>query len=205
MPLVPTDFFEAEAWTRGFRRVAGLDEVGCGPLAGPVVAAAVILPRGWSVQGVRDSKRLTEQQRERLYVEITRTAIAWSVGVVEAGVIDAVNIRQAARLAMAEAVTRLLPSSDYLLLDAMGLPGLKIEQRAIIKGDGLCLSIAAASIIAKVTRDRLMAEAHVRFPKYGFLAHKGYGTAEHLRQLRRYGPCELHRRTFQPVHKAMSR
>jgi ribonuclease HII len=124
------------------------------------------------------------------------------VGIVDAQTIDAVNIIEATRLAMAHAVEHLSPPADYLLLDAMTLSAVRTEQRMVVKGDGLCLSIAAASIIAKVTRDRLMAEAHVRFPEYGFLSHKGYGTPEHLRRLRRYGPCELHRRSFRPVREA---
>lgn len=202
MPLVPDNVFECEARTRGFRRVAGVDEAGRGPLAGPVVAAAVILPRGCRLEGLRDSKLLSEGQRERLYAAIRRMARGIGVGVVEAKLIDERNIFEATRLAMAQAVRGLSPPPDYLLLDAMTLPMVPTEQRAVIKGDGLCLSIAAASVIAKVTRDRLMAEAHARFPEYGFLAHKGYGTAEHLRQLRRLGPCELHRRSFRPVREA---
>jgi ribonuclease HII len=182
--------------------VAGVDEAGRGPLAGPVVAAAVILPRGCRLEGLRDSKLLSEGQRERLYAAIRRMARGIGVGVVEAKLIDERNIFEATRLAMAQAVRGLSPPPDYLLLDAMTLPMVPTEQRAVIKGDGLCLSIAAASVIAKVTRDRLMAEAHARFPEYGFLAHKGYGTAEHLRQLRRLGPCELHRRSFRPVREA---
>jgi ribonuclease HII len=202
VPLTPDEVFECEAWTRGFRRVAGLDEVGCGPLAGPVVAAAVILPRRCrALIGLRDSKRLNELQRERFYEVIRRVAVGCGVGIIEAKVIDAVNIRQAARLAMEYAVRQLSPPPDFLILDAIRLPQVRIEQRMVIKGDGLCLSVAAASVIAKVTRDRLMAEADVRFPQYGFLAHKGYGTAEHLRSLRRYGPCTLHRRSFRPVRK----
>jgi ribonuclease HII len=206
VPLTPDDVFECEAWTRGFRRIAGLDEVGCGPLAGPVVAAAVIIPRRCgALIGLRDSKRLTEEQRESFYQVITDVAIGVGVGIVDAQVIDAVNIRQAARLAMEDALTQLSPPPDFLILDAIRLPRVLIEQRMVIKGDGLCLSVAAASVIAKVTRDRLMVEADRRFPKYRFLAHKGYGTAEHLRLLRRYGPCPLHRRSFRPIRKVAVR
>lgn len=204
MPLVPDDLFECEAWTRGFRRVAGVDEAGRGPLAGPVVAAAVILPRRCRLEGLRDSKLLSEAQRERLYACLLEVAAGIGVGIVDAKTIDARNILEATRLAMVQAVQRLSPPADYLLLDAISLPAVYTEQRMVVKGDGLCLSIAAASIIAKVTRDRLMAEAHARFPEYGFLSHKGYGTVEHLRRLRRYGPCELHRRSFRPVREAGS-
>ena len=199
MLLEPDDRFEREAWVRGFRRVAGVDEAGRGPLAGPVVAAAVILPRRWRQEGLRDSKLLSEGQRERLYARIVDTAVAVGVGVVDAQMIDTHNILEATRLAMGQAVRQLSPLPDYLVLDAVVLPAVLLEQRLVIKGDGLCVSVAAASVVAKVTRDRLMAEAHARFPEYGFLTHKGYGTAEHLRQLQRLGPCELHRRSFRPV------
>ena len=201
----PDDLFECEAWTRGFRRVAGVDEAGRGPLAGPVVAAAVILPRRCRLEGLRDSKLLSERQREHLYARLLTAAVDIGVGVVDAEVIDALNILEATRLAMVQAVHHLTPAPDYLLLDAIVLPGVAAEQRAVIKGDRLCRSIAAASIVAKVLRDRLMVRAHVRYPQYGFLAHKGYGTAEHLRQLERYGPCELHRRSFAPVREAAVR
>ena len=205
MSLDPDDLFECEAWTRGFRRVAGVDEAGRGPLAGPVVAAAVILPRRCRLEGLRDSKLLSERQREHLYARLLTAAVDIGVGVVDAEVIDALNILEATRLAMVQAVHHLIPAPDYLLLDAIVLPGVAAEQRAVIKGDRLCRSIAAASIVAKVLRDRLMVRAHVRYPQYGFLAHKGYGTAEHLRQLERYGPCELHRRSFAPVREVAVR
>ena len=205
MPLDPDDAFECEAWTRGFRRVAGVDEAGRGPLAGPVVAAAVVLPRRCRLDGLRDSILLSERQREHVYAQLLTAAVDIGVGVVDAGVIDALNILEATRLAMVQAVRHLTPCPDYLLLDAVVLPGMAVEQRAVIKGDRLCRSIAAASIVAKVLRDRLMVRAHVRYPQYGFLAHKGYGTAEHLRQLQRYGPCDLHRRSFAPVREAAVR
>ena len=206
MPLTPDEIFECEAWTRGFRRIAGLDEVGCGPLAGPVVAAAVILPRRCrALIGLRDSKRLNEKQRENFYELIRDVAFGFGVGIVDAKIIDAVNIRQAARRAMEQALRQLSPPPDFLILDAIRLPNVTIEQRMVIKGDGLCMSIAAASVLAKVTRDRLMVEAHRRFPEYGFQAHKGYGTAEHLRCLRRFGPCALHRRSFMPIRKVLER
>ena len=155
--------------------------------------------------GLRDSKRLNELQRERFYELIRDVAFGFGVGIVDAKIIDAVNIRQAARRAMEQALLQISPPPDFLILDAIRLPNVAIEQRMVIKGDGLCVSIAAASILAKVTRDRLMVEAHRRFPQYGFLGHKGYGTAEHLRSLRRYGPCSLHRRSFLPIRKALER
>ena len=205
MPLTADELFECEAWVRGFRRIAGLDEVGCGPLAGPVVAAAVILPRRCrALVGLRDSKRLNERQREAFYALIMDVAFGFGVGIVDAKIIDAVNIRQAARRAMQQALLQLSPPPDFLILDAIRLPDVAIEQRMVIKGDGLCMSVAAASVLAKVTRDRLMVEAHRRFPQYGFLTHKGYGTAEHLRCLRRYGPCSLHRRSFLPIRRFMA-
>lgn len=204
--LTPDDIFECEAWTRGFRRVAGRDEVGCGPLAGPVVAAAVILPRRCrALIGLRDSKRLSVEKREYYYQVITNVALGLGVGIVDAEIIDVVNIRQAARLAMEHALTQIAPSPDFLILDAIRLPRVVLEQRMIIKGDGLCMSVAAASVIAKVTRDRLMVAADRDYPQYGFVEHKGYATAEHLRRLRRYGPCPLHRQSFHPVHKATRR
>jgi ribonuclease HII len=206
VPLTPDEVFECEAWARGFRRIAGLDEVGCGPLAGPVVAAAVILPRRCrTLLGLRDSKRLNERQREAFYELIREVAFGFGVGIVDEKIIDSVNIRQAARRAMQQALLQLSPPPDFLILDAIRLPEVAIEQRMVIKGDGLCMSIAAASVLAKVTRDRLMAEAHRRFPQYGFLTHKGYATAEHLRSLRRYGPCSLHRRSFSPIRKVLPR
>lgn len=205
MPRDPSEAFEDEAWARGFRRVAGVDEAGRGPLAGPVVAAAVILPRRCRLDGIRDSKLLSERQREQVYTQLLTVAVDIGVGVVDAGAIDALNILEATRLAMVQAVRHLTPGPEYLLLDAMVLPGLAAEQRAVIKGDRLCRSIAAASVVAKVLRDRLMVRAHVRYPQYGFLTHKGYGTAEHLHRLQQYGPCALHRRSFAPVREAVVR
>jgi ribonuclease HII len=201
----PDELFECEAWARGFRRVAGVDEAGRGPLAGPVVAAAVVLPRRCRLEGLRDSKLLSERQREQVYARLLTAAVDVGVGVVDAGVIDTLNILEATRLAMLQAIRHLTPAPDYLLLDAVVLSGIAAEQRAVIKGDRLCLSIAAASIVAKVLRDRLMVRAHAQYPQYGFLAHKGYGTAEHLRQLQRYGPCALHRRSFAPVREVAVR
>jgi ribonuclease HII len=199
----PADEFEQEARRCGYRRIAGIDEAGRGPLAGPVVAAAVILPVHVRLVGVDDSKQLSEAERERLYPAILEKAVGVGIGVADAGEIDTLNILEATRLAMRRAIENVAPSPDYLLTDAVILPEVRIPLRPIIKGDALSLSIAAASIIAKVTRDRLMADYHERFPQYNFLSHKGYGTAEHLQMLAQFGPCSIHRRTFAPVREAI--
>jgi ribonuclease HII len=195
----PTDFFEAEARWCGYRRVAGLDEAGRGPLAGPVVAAAVILPRRCLFQGLNDSKLVAEPDRERLYGDIIERALGVGIGLASEREIDALNILEATKLAMRRAIQALAPLPDFLLIDALFLPSVPLPQRPIIKGDGLSVSIAAASIMAKVTRDRLMRDYHRRYPQYNFQSHKGYSTAEHLRLLEEYGPCEIHRRHFRPV------
>jgi ribonuclease HII len=192
--------YERAARDAGFFRIAGLDEAGRGPLAGPVVAAAVILPPDLLLPGVADSKQLTERQREQMFDDILRMAVASGIGVVDERTIEAVNIREAALLAMERALRDLAPPPDYLLIDGnCMLTRMSLPQRAIVKGDCLSHSIAAASILAKVTRDRLMLELHERHPQYNFRKHKGYGTPEHLALLRRHGPCEAHRRTFEPV------
>lgn len=195
----PTEEFERAARLCGYRRIAGIDEAGRGPLAGPVVAAAVVLPTRCRLAGIDDSKRLSEEERNRLYVAILDQAVGMGIGSAEVNEIDRLNILEATRLAMRRAIEQLAPSPDYLLIDAVTLPGISISVRPIIKGDALSLSIAAASIIAKVTRDRLMAKYHDMFPEYDFLSHKGYCTTGHLRRLARYGPCSIHRRTFMPV------
>lgn len=201
--MEPTDLFETEAQRCGYRLVAGLDEAGRGPLAGPVVAAAVILPRRCQLAGLNDSKQLTETERERLYDEIRRRAVGIGVGQASEREIDAMNILEATRLAMCRAIQVLPVMPDYLLLDAIELSAVSLPQRAIIKGDTLSMSIAAASVIAKVTRDRLMGDYHRQYPQYNFQAHKGYGTAEHLRMLAAHGPCAIHRRSFRPVGEAV--
>lgn len=195
----PTDEFELEARRCGYRRIAGLDEAGRGPLAGPVVAAAVVLPSRCRLIGCDDSKQLSDSEREALYAVIAERAAGIGIGSATEEEIDRLNILEATRLAMYRAVEALSPQPDCLLIDAVNLPGCGISSRSIIKGDALSLSIAAASIVAKVTRDRLMAEYHRVFPHYNFLSHKGYGTEEHLKQLEAYGPCAIHRRTFAPV------
>lgn len=195
----PGEEFEVEARRRGFRVIAGLDEAGRGPLAGPVVAAAVILPRGCRLIGLNDSKQVSPADRERLFEEIQAHALGVGIGEASATEIDRINILQATRLAMSRALEALLPQPDWLLLDALVLPSLSIPQRPIIKGDRLSVSIAAASIIAKVYRDRRMGEYHQLFPQYEFHVHKGYGTSRHLSLLKELGPCRIHRQSFRPL------
>ena len=195
----PTDFFEISARARGFRRIAGVDEAGRGPLAGPVVAAAVILPHRWSLDLLDDSKLLSEEKRRALYATITAKAQAWAIGTASEQEIDQLDILKATRLASCRAIRGLHVLPDYLLLDALQLPTVPIPQRPIVKGDQLSFTIAAASIIAKVSRDGIMRTYHERFPEYQFHLHKGYPTPEHLRRLRQFGPCPGHRRSFRPV------
>lgn len=182
----------------GYSRVAGVDEVGRGCLAGPVVAAAVVLDPERPIRGLRDSKLLTPAGRERLYGEIVQCAADWSLDAVEADAIDRINIHNAALLAMRGAVTRLLPPPDFVLVDGFPLPELRIPQRAVVKGDRACAAIAAASIIAKVTRDRQMRRLHAEDPRFGFDRHKGYATPQHLAAIARYGAAPAHRRSFRP-------
>ncbi|MEK6684540.1 MAG: ribonuclease HII [Nitrospirota bacterium] len=191
--------FERIGFEQGFQRIAGLDEAGRGPLAGPVVAAAVILPKDLVLPGLRDSKKLTVLQRERFFEEINRRAAAVGVGIVDPEVIDRINILKATHLAMTRALAHLTVTPDYLLIDALTLPGLQTPQKALIRGDDLSQTIAAASVIAKVTRDRLMLEYDRLYPEYHFRSHKGYGTAEHLDALDHFGPCPIHRMTFRRV------
>ncbi|HEY79097.1 MAG TPA: ribonuclease HII [Dehalococcoidia bacterium] len=202
MLKTPSFAEERDLQERGYRFVAGIDEAGRGPLAGPVVAAAVILPcplaAPWLSQ-VRDSKQLLPARRESLFQYIQETAIAIGVGTVPHDVIDHRGIVHATRLAMQQAIERLSPPADYLLIDYLRLPGVPIPQKAITNGDTLCFSIACASIVAKVTRDRLMRETDSIYPGYGFAQHKGYGTRKHLACLRRLGPSPVHRRSFRPV------
>lgn len=191
--------YERKLAAIGFRRIAGIDEAGRGPLAGPVVAAAVILPWRRPIAGVRDSKVVPPVERERLYYQILQSAVAVGVGMVEPRDIERVNVLQATIGAMEQAVSRLSISPDALLVDAVSLRRLALPQRAVIRGDALSYVIAAASIVAKVTRDHLMDDYHRRYPRYGFRTHKGYGTPAHLDCLARYGPCPIHRRTFRGV------
>jgi ribonuclease HII len=191
--------YEAQAWRAGLVRVAGIDEAGRGPLAGPVVAAAVVLTSDRRVKKLCDSKLLTPERREELFEDITGRAVAVGVGIVDHATIDRVNILQATILAMLEALRGLSVAPDLVITDFVKLPGLSCPQRNLVDGDQRCASVAAASIIAKVTRDRMMLEADKQFPEYGFARHKGYATADHLAALDRLGPCALHRRTFSGV------
>jgi ribonuclease HII len=193
--------FEEKARRQGFQVIAGLDEAGRGPLAGPVVAAAVVLPRTRSMQGVADSKTLKAEQREKALSLIRKGALGIGVGIVEAEEIDRLNILQASLKAMELALQDLSLSPDCLLIDGLHTLRLPLNQQAIIKGDGRCLSIAAASIVAKVTRDRLMVDYHERYPQYNFARHKGYGTREHLQAIREHGCCPLHRQSFRTIYQ----
>ena len=193
-------FFERSACDAGAVRIAGLDEAGRGPLAGPVVAAAVVFPEGLLIPGVTDSKQLTEAQREQYYALIVDAAVAYGIGIVDERTIDEINIREASIIAMERSLDAISPAPDHLLIDGnFTLPRISIPQKTIIKGDCLSHSIAAASILAKVTRDRLMRELHGRYPQYNFHKHKGYGTKEHIDLIRLHGPCEAHRKSFQPI------
>lgn len=176
--------------------ICGIDEAGRGPLAGPVVAGAVILPVDCQILYLNDSKKLSEKRREELYLEIQEKAAAWSVGIVDPGTIDEINILQADYLAMRKAIEGLKIRPDLLLNDAVTIPEVDILQVAIVKGDAKSVSIAAASVMAKVTRDHMMQEYDRLYPEYGFAKHKGYGTAAHIAALKEYGPCPIHRRTF---------
>jgi ribonuclease HII len=190
--------FEKKAWDAGALRVAGVDEVGRGSLFGCVVAAAVILDPAYRIRGLRDSKLLERERREVLAERIREHAIAWAVAAVDAARIDQINIYHASRVAMREAVLRLAPAADHLLVDALKLD-CDVPQKAIIHGDALSASIAAASILAKVERDRMMCEWDAVFPAYGLASHKGYSTPKHLAALRELGPTPLHRQSFAPV------
>lgn len=195
---------ERELAQLGYHHIAGLDEVGRGSLAGPVVAAAVILPERHRIRGLRDSKILSRARRESLYVQILDRAEAVAVGCMEVEVIDRVNILQATHLAMDEAVRRLAVPPDHLVIDALTLRSVDLPQRAIIDGDAISASIAAASIVAKVTRDRICDEYDIRYPAYGFDRNKGYGTRAHYRALQADGPCAWHRRSFAPIRMLLN-
>lgn len=192
-------FHETMARRVGHRRIAGVDEAGRGPLAGPVVAAAVMIPEGVFMEGVRDSKKMTVKAREKAFEQILGAAVAVGIGVVSHGVIDRVNIRRASLDAMRRAVLALDPAPDYLLVDGIDRVPMSMPQAPLKKGDQISLSISAASIMAKVYRDRIMRAYHEEFPEYGFIQNKGYGTAQHLRALEAHGPCALHRRSFRRV------
>jgi ribonuclease HII len=194
---------ERALWARGVVHVAGVDEAGMAPLAGPVVAAACILPHDYRPRGVDDSKQLDRAERERLAVDVRRNAVTWAVARAEIDEIDGLNIYRAGLLALTRAVRGLSTAPDHLLVDARRLRELRIPQTPIVHGDALSLTIAAASILAKTARDALMVELDALHPGYGFARHKGYPTAEHFAALRRLGACAVHRRSFQPVREAL--
>ena len=199
--------FERPLWRQKLTRVAGVDEAGRGPLAGPVVAAAVILPARWAetdlpagLAGLNDSKQLTETQREKFFAFITGCGeIEFGIAEVDAGVIDEINILQATHRAMNDALAKLKPPAQYALVDGRAVKTMRVPQTAIVKGDARSYSIAAASVLAKVTRDRRMQAYHAQFPEYGFAQHKGYGTAKHLAAIGIFGACPIHRKSFAPL------
>jgi len=199
--------FETKLWQKGLSRVAGVDEAGCGPLAGPVVAAAVVFPRDWSETGLpgklrdlNDSKQLTARQREDFFAILTaHPEIRFAIACVDVETIDRVNILQATHRAMNDALAQLQPEPQHVLVDGRFVKSLRFPQTALVKGDARSYSIAAASVLAKVTRDRLMLEYDRQWPAYGFAAHKGYGTPQHLAALAEHGPCPIHRRSFAPM------
>ncbi len=197
--------FEEELEDKGYKYVAGVDEVGRGPLAGPVVVAAVILPQNKRIKGINDSKKLSEKKREELYKVIMKEALAVSIAYVYEDVIDKINIYEATKQGMLEAISKLEIKPDHVLIDAMPLRELEIEHTSIIHGDALSASIGAASIVAKVTRDHFMEKMDFKYPNYGFARHKGYCTKEHLKALEQYGPCEIHRKSFSPVAKCYNK
>ena len=199
--------FECELWQKGASHVAGVDEAGCGPLAGPVVAAAVCFPSGWlrtglhgKLRGLNDSKQLTKEGRERYFAVVTsHPDIRWAVASVDVEVIDQINILQAAHRAMNLALEQLQPAPQHVLVDGRRVQTLRFPHTPLVKGDARCYSIAAASVIAKVTRDRLMVDYDRQWPQYGFAEHKGYSTPQHLAALAAHGPSPIHRRSFAPL------
>ena len=202
--------FERVLWSRGMTRVAGVDEAGRGPLAGPVVAAAVIFPPSWAGSGfderlrnLNDSKQLTERQREDFFSILTANAeIRYAIAVVDAATIDRINILQATHRAMNGALAQLQPQPEHVLVDGRPVKSMALPNTALVKGDARSYSIAAASVLAKVTRDRMMLEYDAQFTGYGFAEHKGYGTPQHLAALAERGPCPIHRRSFAPLKPA---
>jgi ribonuclease HII len=196
---------EEAARGRGALRIAGVDEAGCGPLFGPVVAAAVILPKGCRLQGLTDSKKLSAKKRTELDAAIRARAVCWAIAEVDAETIDRINIRRASLLAMRRAVEQLAQCPDFLLIDGRNTIDWDCEQKAVIRGDGTSFSIAAASVLAKVYRDRLLVELDGAYPGYGLARHKGYGSREHIAALARLGPTPLHRRSYSPVAQMLLR
>ncbi|MCL6579711.1 MAG: ribonuclease HII [Candidatus Bathyarchaeota archaeon] len=188
--------YEEDAYHHGYQFIAGIDEAGRGPLAGPVVAAAVILPEGIFIEGLNDSKQLSPKKRDLLFDIIKEKAISYGVGIVDRECIDEINILNATRKAMKIAIDQLSPQPDLLLVDAEKIQGTDIRQVNIVKGDTLSISIAAASILAKVTRDRMIDEMDMLYPQYGFSKHKGYGTKDHINAIKKFGLCPIHRISF---------
>jgi len=195
--------YDTALYEKGYCLIAGVDEAGRGPLAGPVVAAAVILNNGVPIPGIDDSKKLSEPRRESLYEKIKQNASAYGVGIVERDVIDDINILRASLEAMRLAILDLPMKPDFLLIDGLYVPDTNFPSEAVTHGDSLSASIAAASIVAKVTRDRIMREYDKIYPQYGFSRHKGYPTPQHLAALDKFGPCDIHRRSFAPVLKRL--
>ncbi len=191
---------ELQLRDRGFEMIAGVDEAGRGPLAGPVVAGAILLDPFYKNSAINDSKQLTAIEREQLFVELKNRAISYAVGVVGWKQIDEMGISNASKLAMRQAVLKLDPAPDFILSDAFSINTPGIPQMAVIKGDATVFSIAAASIIAKVSRDKLMANYHKKYPQYGFNEHMGYGTEVHLKMIKEHGPCPIHRMSFSPLN-----
>jgi ribonuclease HII len=201
---MPDLSLEAALRKRGLTSIAGVDEAGRGPLAGPVVAAAVILPKGFRCRGLDDSKKLSEVKREKFHKVLTSNAkVRWSVAFSDVAEIDSFNILRATHLAMRRAVEGLACEIEHCLIDGLPVPQFPWKHDGVIEGDGISMSIAAASVIAKVTRDRWMAEIAREFPQYGFERHRGYGTKDHLAALQTHGPCRIHRRSFQPVSQLL--
>lgn len=192
--------FESGLFERGFDRVCGVDEAGRGPLAGPVVAAAVILPDGYELEGLNDSKKLSASQRETVFQQIISSNLICAVGVIQHGDIDRINIHKASLMAMRKAVTELSEAPDVVLVDGkFTVPKLTVPQYAVVGGDRYCRAIAAASIVAKVTRDQIMDRYQEMYPQFSFAHHKGYPTPLHLKELREHGPTEIHRKSYRPV------
>lgn len=196
--------YERAAVAAGHMLVAGVDEAGRGPLAGPVAVAAVILPQEAHLPRINDSKKLSAAVREELFTQIVAIAISYHVALIDAETIDRMNILQATRMGMYEAIAALTPAPDEVLVDAVELPKLSMPSQSIIKGDAKSVSIAAASILAKVTRDHLMEQYDTEYPHYGFAKHKGYGTQEHIDAIRKYGVCPIHRKSFEPIRSMLN-
>ena len=197
--------YEEELYDNGYKNVCGIDEAGRGPLAGPVVVAACIMPPFLRIDGINDSKQLSEKKREELYKIIIKNAVAYNIVFINEKIIDKINIYEATKKGMLEAIAGLKVEPDYVLIDAMPLNELKTSNKSIIHGDALSASIAAASILAKVSRDHYMDKMDIKYPNYGFKHHKGYGTKMHMEALEKFGPCKIHRKSFEPVARSLQK